>query len=98
LFSGFASNRECCEGAEGDHIFGKERSGPDEIHRLDADLERSKPAADQGNIIILFSHDSLQGLRLGDRMVRLPRQGVKPSAESSFVTEWAGWMATVGVW
>src|SRR5215213_6551536 len=66
-FSGLASNSESREGAEGDQVVGEERARACEIHCLDADLECPKPAADQGNIIILFSHDSLQGPRLGDR-------------------------------
>jgi ABC-type Mn2+/Zn2+ transport system ATPase subunit len=41
-------------------------------------LELLKLAADQGNIVIVFSHDSLQGPRLGDRMVRLHQERVKP--------------------
>src|SRR3712207_1147884 len=46
LFGGFASNSERCEGAEGNHIVGKERAGADKIHRLNADLEGSEPPPD----------------------------------------------------
>src|SRR5215207_697150 len=81
-FGGLTSNRESREGAEGDHVVGKERSGADEIHRLNANLECPKPAADQGNIVVVLSHDSFLGLRLGDTMVRLRQQGVKQSGHS----------------
>jgi hypothetical protein len=90
LFSGLAPHRERCEGAEGNHIVGEERARAREIHRLNTDLELLKPAADQSDIIILFSHDSLQGLRLGDRMVRVPPQSVKPPAGSTVCPELAG--------
>ena len=68
-------------------MISKEWAGADEIHCLDADLERSKPAPDQGHIVVVRSHVSLLGLRLGAGMVRLPSLGVKRSAKSSFVTE-----------
>jgi hypothetical protein len=77
LFGGLASDNESREGAEGDHVVGKERSGADEIHRLNADLKRPKPAPDQGHIVVVLSHDSLLGLSLGDTMVRLCQHRVK---------------------
>jgi len=90
LFGGFASNSERCEGAEGNHIVGKERAGADKIHRLNADLEGSEPAPDQGHIVVLRRHDSLLGLRLVDLMLLLHEQPVNPSAVSSSMVEWAG--------
>ena len=87
--------REGCEGPKGDDVVGEERAGTDEIHRLDAELELLEPAADQGEIIIVFSHDGLQGPRLGDRMVRLRQDGVKPPADSRVATERAGETGTI---
>jgi hypothetical protein len=61
LFGGLASNRERCKGAEGDHIVGKERGRTCKIYRLDAELKALEPATDQGDIVVLRSHGSLQG-------------------------------------
>src|SRR3712207_3228022 len=82
LFGCLASNNESREGAKGDHVVGKERSGADEIHRLNADLECPKPASDQDDIIVSLSHDSLQGLTLSNRIVRQCQMVVKRSGGS----------------
>jgi hypothetical protein len=62
-------------------------------------LKALEPAADQGSIIALYVHDSLQVPRLGSVMVRLPQPMVKRSAGTPPLTaEWAGCMWPAGVW
>ncbi len=70
--------RERRIGAKGNQVIGEERPRACEVHCLNADLERSKPAADQGHIVVLLSHSNLQGLRLGGTMLLLCQQPVKP--------------------
>ena len=56
---GFAPHREGRKYAKSDQVLGKEQTGTEEIHHLDADLEPSESAADQDNILVSRSHVSL---------------------------------------
>src|SRR4051794_13992489 len=68
------TNSEGSEGPKGDDVCGEERTGAREIHCLNAELELLKPAADQGNIIVLLTHVSLQGWDLEAEWCACPRR------------------------